>query len=173
MTGNTGRFGPGELGLVSVEDDGDVLVVGDMLDEPEVVMRRVEPTPESLEVARLDVVLVVVEGVLRLGRRLPLVAPDHIETDAIEGEMEASNPREQLGGGGSATARNFGRVVVLGHVEPFTAEAGGDGRIIPDLAVEINLRVHRANCVSRIWTRRPPPAPPFRGMPSGSGAPGF
>ena len=93
-----------------------------MLDRPRSSCGAIEAAPEALEVARFDVALVVVEGVLGLGRRLPLVAPDHVETGAIECEMEASDAGEQLGGGRSATGLTLGRVVVLGHVEPF---AGG------------------------------------------------
>ncbi len=50
--------------------------------------------PEGLEVAVLDVTLVAIERVLGLCRRFPLVAPDHVETGAIESEMEASDSRE-------------------------------------------------------------------------------
>ena len=108
-----------QLRLVPVEDLRDVVVRGDVLDETEVGVRRVEAAAEALEVAVRDVVLVVLEGVLGLGRRLPLVAPDHVEAGAIECEMEASDPGEQLGGSRSATGLTLGRVVVSGHVEPF------------------------------------------------------
>ena len=88
-----------------------------MLDQPEVsVSRRRSTSPVPLEVASLDVALVAVEGMLDLGRRLPLVAPDHVETGAIECEMEAADAGEELRGSGSATGLTLGRGVVWGHV---------------------------------------------------------
>src|SRR4051812_44656534 len=78
----------------------------------------------GLEVAVLDVLLVTREGVLGAGRRFPLIAPDHVEPGAIEGEMEATDTGEQLRGGRAATGLTTGRWVVWGHAEPFKLGGG-------------------------------------------------
>ena len=65
-----------------------------------------------LKVAGLDMALVAVERVLRFGRGLPLVAPDHVETGAIESEMEASDACEKLRGSRAAAGLTTGREVV-------------------------------------------------------------
>ena len=83
----------------------------------------------DLEVAGLDVSLIAVERVLGLGRGLPLVAPDHVEPGAIECEMEAADPGEQLRGGRSATGlttRSRGRMRSCGALR---LGGGGDGRV--------------------------------------------
>ncbi len=108
-----------ELGLVLVEDRGDVVVDGhDASARPRsvVVVDCRGARAVCLEVAGRGVALVAVEGVLCLGRRLPLVAPDHVEPGAIEGEMEASDSGEQLRDGRAATGLTTGHWVVCGHV---------------------------------------------------------
>ena len=115
------------LGFELVEDRRDVTIVRAMLGQTQVglVGRRCrELATEGLEVAVLDVPLVAVEGVLGLGRRFPLVAPDHVEPGAIEGEMEASDSREQLRDGRAATGLTTGHRVVCGHGNPSCYGAG-------------------------------------------------
>src|SRR4051794_4543545 len=75
-------------------------------------------TAVTLKVAIVNVPLVTVEGVLRLRRRLPLVAPDDIEAGPVEREVEATDSGKQLGDGGSAAGFGLARVVVVGHVDP-------------------------------------------------------
>jgi hypothetical protein len=111
------------LRLISVEDDSDVIVRCDVFDESEIGMEcRLAHGAAAvpLEVAGVDVPLVALEGVLGLRRRFPLIAPDHVETGAIEGEMEASDPSEQLRDGRAATGLTTGRGVVCGHAGPLT-----------------------------------------------------
>lgn len=74
---------------------------------------------------------VAVEGVLRPSGGLPLVAPHDVETGAIECEMEASDPGEQLSDGRSATGLTTGLKVGIGHAEPFV---GDGGRVVPSVA---------------------------------------
>jgi hypothetical protein len=84
-----------------------------------------------LEIAVVHVTDVAIERVLRLGRGLPLVAPHDIEAGAIECEMEAPDPGEQLGDGRSATGLTTGLEVGIGHAEPFV---GDGGRVCPSVA---------------------------------------
>ena len=74
---------------------------------------------------------VAVEGVLRLSRGLPLVAPHDVETGAIECEMEAPDPGKQLGDGRSATGLTTGLEVGIGHARPFVC---GGGRVVSSVA---------------------------------------
>ena len=114
------------LGLELIEDRRDVLVHG-------FVRRQAEDVPGcsdtalasavGLEVAAANVADVAVERVLRLCRRLPLVAPHDVETGAIECEMEAPDPGEELGGGRSATGLTTGVEVGIGHAESFETAA--------------------------------------------------
>ncbi len=134
------------LRLVPIEDDCDVLVGCDVLDQPKVGALSglgLEVASVALEVAVADMPFVRIECMLGLGCRLPLVAPDHVETCAVECQMEASDAREQLRGGGSATGLTLGRGVVFGHGNPSRQCGGGDSSIIPALARAINLDPRR------------------------------
>jgi hypothetical protein len=68
-----------------------------MVRQTEVGRRRADAfklATEGLEVPRLDVAAIAVERVLGPGGGLPLIAPHDVETGSVEGEMEASDPRE-------------------------------------------------------------------------------
>ena len=107
-------FSARQLRFVVVKDYGDVIVAGDVLSQAQVSNRRDVSGPSAvcLEIAVGDVALVALEGVLRLGRRLPLIAPDHVETGAIESEMKASDSREELRGCWSAAGLTTGHGIV-------------------------------------------------------------
>ena len=104
-------FRPGQLRLIAVEDQCDVFVRRDMLDQAEVtrVFSAAHCATMLLKVAGLDMALIAVERVLRLGGGLPLVAPDHVETGTIESEMEASDACEKLRGSRAAAGLTTGR----------------------------------------------------------------
>ena len=111
-----------------------------MLDQPEVVVRAHRGRVRSVGSRRPRRAARSSRRRVGLGRRLPLVAPDHVETGAIEGEMEASDPGEQLRGGGGDRShpRSRGRIRVMWSPSRLGGE--GSGRVlIPDLAREINL----------------------------------
>ena len=81
--------------LISIEDDGYVLVGCNVLDKPEVRTLSglgIEVSSVALEVAGADMPFVCIEGVLGLSRRLPLIAPDHVETGASSARWKPPTP---------------------------------------------------------------------------------
>ena len=91
---------------------------------PDAAIRR-----EVMEELGIDVPLIALVRMLRLGRGLPLVAPDHVETGAIECKMETADACEELRGGRAATGLTLGRCVVLGHASALRLDGGVMGSV--------------------------------------------
>ena len=129
------------LGLELIEDGRDVLVHGFVRRQAEDVQGCSDAALASavgLEVAAANVADEQFERVLRPGGGLPLVAPHDVETGAIECEMEAPDPGEELGGGRSATGLTTGVEVGIGHPESFERRRWWDVSSVADPGHEIN-----------------------------------